>query len=108
MSKIQPEALRGVAFQIILESGDARSVIHEAFILMRESKFSEAEAKLELAKDAIIKAHSAQADLLQKYASGINFDTDILIIHAQDHLMASQTLKEVALEMLYLHRKVAE
>ena len=106
MSRIQPEELQGVAFQMILESGDARRMIHEAFALMRQAKFSEVEAKLEMAHDAIIKAHGSQADLLQKYASGVNFDVDILMVHAQDHLMTTMTLKEVANEMLYLYKKV--
>ena len=106
MSKIQPEELQGVAFQIILESGDARSLIHEAFALMREGKFSHAEAKLEIAKDAMIKAHGSQTDLLQKYASGVNFNVDILMVHAQDHLMTSMTLKEIAVEMLHLYQKI--
>jgi len=106
MGKIQPEELQGVAFQIILESGDGRGMIHQAFTLMREAKFAEADAKLEMAKDTIIKAHGTHADLLQKYASGINFDIDILMVHAQDHLMTTLMLKEIAIEMLHLYKKV--
>lgn len=106
MSKIQTEKLQGVAFQMILESGDARGMIHEAFALMREAKFVEAEAKFDIAQDAIIRAHGSQTDLLQKYASGINFNVEILMVHAQDHLMTTMTLKEVAMEMLHLYKKV--
>ena len=106
MSKIHPEELQGVAFQVVLESGDARGIIHKAFALMREANFSEAEAKLEMANDVIIRAHGSQAHLLQKYASGSNFDVDILMVHSQDHLMTTITLKEVAIEMLHLYKKI--
>jgi len=106
MSKIQPEELQSIAFQVILESGNGQEIIHQAFALMREVKFAEAEAKLEIAKDAIIRPHGSQASLLQRYASGINFDVDILMVHAQDHLMTTLMLKEVASEMLHLYKKV--
>jgi len=106
MSIMQSEELRGVAFQIILESGDARKMIHEAFDLMRETLFLEAGAKLDVAKDVIIRAHDSQSGLLQKYASGINFEIDILMVHAQDHLMTTMMLNEIAIEMLYLYKKI--
>lgn len=31
---------------------------------------------------------------------------EIIMVHAQDHLMTTMTLREVALEMLHLYRKV--
>ena len=76
------EELQVAAFEIILHSGTARTEIHEAFADMREGRFDEAEAKLD---------HS---------------DEEIFIVHAQDHLMTTMTLLEVAKEMLVLHRKV--
>lgn len=105
-SKLNSEQAQGVAFQIILESGDARTIVHEAFGLMRQSKFEQADAKLSKANEAIVRAHSSQTDLLQKFASGTSFDLDILMVHAQDHLMTTMTLREVALEMLHLYKKV--
>ena len=43
--------------------------------------------------------------MLQEYASGTSFTCDILLIHAQDHLMTTMTLREVALEMLGIYQK---
>ncbi|MCL2559840.1 MAG: PTS cellobiose transporter subunit IIA [Turicibacter sp.] len=106
MSKLNPEEVQGVAFQIILESGDARTIVHEAFGLMREGKLDEAEVKLEEANEAIVRAHGSQTDLLQKFAGGASFEIDILMVHSQDHLMTTMTLREVAIEMLHLYSKV--
>ena len=105
-SRLSPEEVQGVAFQIILESGDARAIVHEAFALMRESKFEAADAKLLEANEAIVRAHGSQTDLLQKFASGASFDVDILMVHSQDHLMTTMTLREVAIEMLHLYKRV--
>lgn len=106
MSKLNPEEVQGVAFQIILESGDARTTVHEAFGLMREGNYEEAASKLELANEAIVRAHGSQTDLLQKFAGGASFDIDILMVHSQDHLMTTMTLREMAIEMLHLYKKI--
>ena len=33
---------------------------------------------------------------------------EIIMVHAQDHLMTTMTLREVALEMLSLYRKIEQ
>jgi len=106
MGKMQADELQGIAFQIILESGEARNLIHLAFEQMRNAKFLEAEGNLQKGKNAIVRAHNSQADLLQKYASGENFNIDLLLVHSQDHLMTTLTLNEVAFEMLHLYRRI--
>lgn len=100
------EKIQEIAFEIILYSGDARTLIHESFQSMREEAFSEAEEKLETANEALIKAHKAQTSLLQNYANGEKIVMDVIIVHAQDHLMTTMTLREMALEMLLLYKKI--
>ena len=56
--------------------------------------------------EEILEAHHAQTKLLQDYASGVEIKIEIIMVHAQDHLMTTMTLLEVAKEMLVLHRKV--
>lgn len=53
-----------------------------------------------------MKAHQAQTNLLQEYAGGKEVKVEIIMVHAQDHLMTTMTLREVALEMLELYKKV--
>lgn len=100
------EELQVAAFEIILHSGTARTHIHEGFAAMREGRFAEAEEKLEVANEEILSAHHAQTQLLQDYASGVEIKMEIIMVHAQDHLMTTMTLLEVAREMLVLHQKV--
>lgn len=100
------EQLQTAAFEIILASGNGRTITHEAFKLMREDKFDEAEAKLDEANSAFVEAHNAQTELLHAYANGEELVMEIIMIHAQDHLMTGMTLREVALEMLELYKRV--
>ncbi|AXI68163.1 PTS cellobiose transporter subunit IIA [Streptococcus suis] len=100
------EELQVVAFQIILHSGTARTEVHEAFAAMRAGDYETASEKLETANTELVEAHHAQTKLLQDYASGIEIKIEIIMVHAQDHLMTTITLREVALEMLELYKRM--
>lgn len=100
------EELQLAAFEIILNSGNARSIVHKAFEDMREGNYEAAAEKLAAANEDLLKAHQAQTHLLQEYAGGTEIKIEIIMVHAQDHLMTTMTLREVALEMLELYKKV--
>lgn len=100
------EELQLVAFQIILHSGTARTEVHEAFSDMRLGHYEEALERLEHANKELVEAHHAQTALLQDYASGVDIKIEIIMVHAQDHLMTTLTLREVALEMLELYKRL--
>ncbi|HEL2576563.1 TPA: PTS cellobiose transporter subunit IIA [Streptococcus suis] len=100
------EELQVAAFEIILHSGTARTEVHEAFAAMRAGDFEAAYEKLEIANKELVEAHHAQTHLLQEYASGVEIKIEIIMVHAQDHLMTTMTLREVALEMLELYKKI--
>jgi len=100
------EELQMVAFQIILHSGNSRTLVHEAFQAMRTDDFAVVEQKLEEANKELTEAHKAQTSLLQQYASGEEIKIEIIMVHAQDHLMTTMTLREMAVEMLHLYRRI--
>lgn len=95
-----------IAFKIILDSGNARTLVHEGFKAMREGAFKEAEDKLEEANDSLIKAHNVQTQLLHDYANGTEITMEVIMVHAQDHLMTTMTIREIAIEMLMMHKKI--
>lgn len=100
------EELQVAAFEIILNSGNARTIVHESFASMRAGNYDEAAQKLEAANEELLLAHQAQTKLLQEYAGGTEIKIEIIMVHAQDHLMTSMTLREVAIEMLELYKQV--
>lgn len=105
---MKSEEIQEIAFTIILHSGEARTIVHEAFKDMRMSNFSEAHKKLESSNEDLLEAHKTQSNLLKDYASGEDITMEIIMVHAQDHLMTTMTLREVAIEMLSLYEKVGE
>lgn len=98
--------LQAAAFQIILSSGEGRALTQEAYGLMRTGDFEAAEAKLAAASDTFVSAHHAQTDFLTAFASGEDITMDILMVHAQDHLMTGMAMREVAFEMMELYKRL--
>lgn len=54
---------------------------------MREGKDEEALANLDEVNNKITLGHKAQTSLLLAYASGEDVNVDVIMVHAQDHLM---------------------
>ena len=48
-----------------------------------------------------------QTTLLQNYAKGEEIIIEIIMVHAQDHLMTTMTLKEVAERMKLLYQRTS-
>ncbi|OCG31077.1 PTS cellobiose transporter subunit IIA [Gilliamella sp. Choc4-2] len=103
--KMSSENIQLVAFNIILHSGNAKTKIYEAFKAMREANFDYANTLLEDANQEILEAHKSQTQLLQFYANGTKIDMEIIMVHAQDHLMTTMAMREISLEISYLYRK---
>lgn len=100
------EEVQIAAFEIILNSGNSRTTVHEAFAAMREGEYDKASELLESANEELLLAHKAQTHLLQEYAGGTEITIEIIMVHAQDHLMTTMTLREVAIEMLELYKRI--
>ncbi len=107
MENYTSEDIQAIAFEIILNSGNARTAIHSALAEMRKGNFAEAEQYLDEAHESLGQAHNAQTGLLHDYANEVSVPMEIILVHAQDHLMTAETLREIAIEMLELYKKVS-
>lgn len=96
------------AMEIIAYSGESRSMAFEAIKLARTGNITEAKSLLEKSKKSSTRAHQAQTDLLIREAQGVDNDINILLIHAQDHLMTSKLAIELIEEMILLYENKGE
>ena len=95
-------------FQMILYAGNSESASYIALECSREKNFVEANKQVIEAGEELRKAHQIQTELLQSQAAGKKIQTDILMIHAQDHFAMATVLKAMALEMIQLYEEVNE
>lgn len=83
----EADELTQVAFQVILNAGDARNCLDKAIDHVANLDFDAAAESMEEADALITKAHNAQTGIIQRQAAGEKFEYSILFVHAQDTLM---------------------
>ena len=64
------EEMELICFQLIANSGAAKSCFVEAIQAAKKGLFEDAKAKLVEAEEAFVEAHKIHAELIQKEASG--------------------------------------
>lgn len=95
-----------IAFQIILHAGNGKANAMEAIQEAKSGDFEAADKKINDANIDLGKAHQFQTKLLQDEANGSDKEISIILIHAQDHLMTSMTVRDLAIEMIDLYRRL--
>jgi len=98
------EGMVMVSFGIIANAGDARSLAFRALEAAKKGNFEEAEELLKQSDAAALEAHHMQTELLFKEANGEKAQVDVLLVHAQDHLMTSMLAVELIKELIAIYK----
>lgn len=93
-------------FNIISYGGDAKAIAYEALELAHAYEFSEAEKKLEKANQTLVTAHNTQTKLISAEINGEKVPMSLLMVHAQDHLMAALTEISLIEQMMKMLKKL--
>ena len=95
-----------IAFNIISNVGTAKSMGIQALIKGREGKKEEADKLLEDASSFLKEGHKSHAQLIQEEAKGNKQELSLILMHAEDQLMASEIILSLAKEMLYMQKEI--
>lgn len=97
-----------VAFEIISNVGMGKSLAIEAIREARKANYEEAYKKIEEATEFLLQGHHAHATLIQKEASGEKLEFSLIIMHAEDQLISAETIKDLAIEIIEVHKDLKE
>lgn len=106
MSEKADKNLLEIVMNIIINAGNAKSDAMEAIRAAKEFDFKLAKEKLKSAKDSESLAHNAQTELLSRESAGQDIKINLLVIHAQDHLMNCITFNDLAREIIDLYKTI--
>lgn len=95
-----------VAMELVGNAGEARSLAFEALSEAKKRNFEKAEELLKKSKEASLKAHHTQTELICSEADGNKMEIELLMVHAQDHLMTSILARELISEMIELYKEL--
>lgn len=96
-----------ICFQIISFSGTAKSKYLCAIEAAKENRMEEARSLMKEGKEIFLNAHRVHADMLGSEANGNCPQIGILLIHAEDQLMAAETVEILAGQMIGLYGELA-
>ena len=95
-----------IIMNLIVFSGEARSYAMEAMEIAKEGEIEDAKKLIEKSKETLGSAHATQTTLIQGEAAGNKTEVSLLLVHAQDHLMTSIVVKDLAEEIIALHERL--
>lgn len=86
--------------QLIIYSGEARSLAIQAIRVARKGEFEEAKKLISECQEKMVEAHKFQTELIFSETSGNKVPISLLMIHAQDHVMNAMTMKDIVVEVI--------
>ena len=95
-----------IVINLIVNSGSARSSAIEAIQYAKAGDMEKANESLQQAKESVNEAHHSQTEMIQAEIRGEKSPLNLLMVHAQDHLMTSLVVIDLAQEFIDLYEKV--
>lgn len=97
-----------VLMEILVNSGNARSLAIEALRAAAQGNFAEADEKLKEADEVMVEAHEHQTELIQGEINGTKkTEISLIVVHSQDHLMCGMAVIDLCKEMVEILRAKA-
>lgn len=95
-----------IVINLIVNSGSARSSAIEAIQYAKAGDMAKANESLQQAKESVNEAHHSQTEMIQGEIRGEKTPLNLLMVHAQDHLMTSLVVIDLAQEFIDLYEKI--
>lgn len=100
------EGLELICFNIISSVGMAKSSYVEAMRAAEKGDYELCEAKMKEGDDFYSKGHDAHLELLAKEANGEDFAPGVILMHAEDQMMAAEVVRLMAEENIKMSKKI--
>ncbi|AHF60559.1 hypothetical protein P344_00535 [Spiroplasma mirum ATCC 29335] len=95
-----------ISFGIITFAGMAKSIGIMAIKSAKEGKISEAWGLITEAEQNLVEAEKTHIDVIKQEAQGVKHQISVLFMHAEDQMMTSQMVVELAKEFINLYEKL--
>lgn len=102
------DGLELTAFNIISTVGTAKSKVMESMACSREGKFMEAQQLISEANDSLRAGEKEHFTVITQEAKEKNVKLTLLFMHAEDQLMTTVVLRDVANELLEMNKNFYE
>ena len=98
--------LEEIVMGLIINSGKARNLAYTALEQAKQGQYLEATELMEQSKLALSEAHKVQTKMIEADMGEGKIKVNLILVHAQDHLMNTMLAKELVTELIELHKKI--
>lgn len=98
------EALEATVMELIINAGEAKSCAMEALRAAKAGDWDQVDNYLSQSAAASKLAHDAQTGLIGLDEGEGKVSVNLILVHAQDHIMTSMLAKEMIEELITIHR----
>ena len=99
------EEMQKIAFEIISNVGMAKSLYLESLSFAKKNDFTKADELFKEAQETYNKGHAIHFQLIQEEANGIDLPFSLVLMHAEDQLLNTQTIEILVKELIDIYRK---
>ena len=92
--------------RVISAVGSARSCYVEAIHKAKDGDYEGARKLIEEGKECFIQGHDAHLELLSNEANGAELNAGVILMHAEDQMMAAEVVRLMAEENIKMSKKI--
>ena len=100
--------MESTVMELIINAGEARSYAMQALRAAKKGDWAQVEAQLTEASAASKRAHDVQTMLIGMDEGCGKIPVNLVMVHAQDHIMTSMLAREMIEELIAIYRQREE
>lgn len=100
--------LESTVMELIINAGESKSCAVQALSQAKQGDWSSASELLEQSTTAVKKAHEVQTDLIGQDEGEGKIPVNLVMVHAQDHIMTAMLARELINELLDVHKELQD
>lgn len=97
--------MESTVMELIINAGEARSCAMQALYAAKSGEWDQVDDLLQQSTAASKKAHAVQTELIGMDEGCGKVPVNLVMVHAQDHIMTSMLARELIEELIELHKK---
>ncbi|MDV7105774.1 PTS lactose/cellobiose transporter subunit IIA [Vibrio sp. TH_r3] len=100
--------LESTVMELIINAGESKSCAMQALTSAKKGQWEEVDDLLAQSTAASKRAHSVQTELIGLDEGEGKVPVNLIMVHAQDHIMTSMLARELIEELIYIHRTMQD
>jgi PTS system cellobiose-specific IIA component len=103
---VELDNLEETVMELIINAGESKSCAMQALYAAKAGKWDEVDGLLQESTAASKRAHKVQTALIGMDEGCGKVSVNLIMVHAQDHIMTSMLARELIEELIAVHRKL--